>query len=143
MIKRILDPFYGNCFRINYGSEVSKLFEANSSKVSMHLEMFTGSANPLIYTYTNNIEIEINSIINYPYNFKTNYLSRGKHSNIVLSPHKVQVMPKPFSDCVDVEKNPSAMVSILKEKGIEYSREICINYYNQLVINKELNCFYP
>lgn len=140
MIKWILDPFLGNCFRINYGPDVDKNFVINKSDMAMNLEMFSGCSNPLSLLETLNVAIEIGASTAYPIVFKTTPLTQGKHTNIYLTPYNTQVLPKPYSDCVDVEKNPPKMLFIMKQIGMAYSQEFCRNVYTQFFINQEYNC---
>lgn len=109
----------------------------------MNLEIFVSFENPLVNFYTNDPEIEFDTRVGYPFAFKTNFLTRGIHTNIVLFPKKIKVEPKPYSNCVNIEKFPPSMFLTMKKMGVEYSREYCLNFYYQQLINENLECFDP
>lgn len=142
MMKWIWDPRFGNCIKLNHDRSVAKFFEVNNPDIAiMHLELYSAIANKLSTQDMPGIVLEIAPNNGYPFVFSWVPVDSGTHTDIVITSNTARTLPRPYSKCVDIETYSSPILTFMKQMGLNYSREFCLDVVAQYLINKELKCY--
>lgn len=136
------DVNLGNCYRINYKPGLNPDFDIYNVNAGLHLEMYAGISSSLSFATMRGFQIEIKSHDGYPYVFTSHIVSAGSFSNYIITPKLTKVLPKPYSNCVDLDTYKSPHATLLKKLGISYSRENCLDINTQLMIIRDFGCYY-
>lgn len=141
-IEWYFDAIRGSCFRINFEPGLNPDFDIKNAKTGLYFEIYKGLLSS--YTYTDNIglRIEIRNHDNYPNMFDSFYIDMGTLTNMIVYPIRSKAMPNPYSNCVDIETYSSPLYTHLKNLGISYSREKCLDINTQLLINQSFGCYF-
>lgn len=136
------DVNLGNCFRINYKPGLNPDFDIYNVNAGLHLEMYAGIPSPLSFAVIRGLQIEIKSHDGYPFVFLGHLLNVRTHTEITIKPKLSKMLPKPYSNCVNLDTYKSPHASVLKKLGITYTRENCLDINTQLMIIRNFGCYY-
>lgn len=109
--------------------------------MNMIFVIYSGSKNTLVPIDKTGILLDIAPNNGYPFVFSSISADSGTSTDIIISYNEAKVMPKPYSECVDINTYSSPMIPLLKQMDINYTREYCLNVYTQYMINQKLNCY--
>lgn len=140
-VKWFYDPFNGNCFQIN--SNLSNIFKVDHPKSGLKLEIFTGlpTLPNLFPEAKKGIRLEIKYPDGYPFMFNSIPIDIGVSTSINLSPTSNEILPRPFSDCVDSKDLKGIIYSEMQRLGIDYNREQCLDIFSQFTYIQKFGCY--
>lgn len=145
-IKQFYDPYYGNCFRINTTlvnqNNASRTLYADRVGYGFKFEIFTGLSDyeHLSSHASQGIRVEIKDDDGYPYMYQGLLLKPGIHTDIKIRKKNTQVLPQPFSDCIDTTGYNSSIFQEMQRHGLAYTRTYCQEIYVQYYYLKNYGC---
>lgn len=141
-IEWYFDMKRGNCFRFNSNKQFEDwYFDIDNIKTSFFLELYSGQPSAFRVSDGNGFNIELKKSDGYPAIFNSFLIDVGTFTDIVISPIRSKSLPKPYSDCVDIDTYSSPLYTIMKQLNITYSREKCLDVYTQKLVSQEFGCY--
>lgn len=141
---------YGNCFKLNSGSDDSgkrvAIRKALLEGEGFELKMFVGFPfDYLTYLY----EKESYGIVMFideceeKFSLSNNgyFLSPSMHASITLTREKIENLPDPYSSCVNDETFENEFSIEMRKNGLKYSRQNCLMYCKQKLNMEHFQCY--
>lgn len=136
-----IDPSFGTCFRINSKPGRNRAFDVSNVNTGLLIEMYLDESTAFGKSDVVGFTTEIRPHNGYPYMFSTFRIDFGTHNDFNLSPQYSRILSTPALTCVNsLDSYKSPLAEIIKNLGMTYTREICLDIYSQSLIVRDFGC---
>ena len=134
---------YGNCFSFNTKANNTKKILTRPGEINgFKFELYVGLPDEISQKATERGAI---IFINVSSNFDLYQISvePGRETIIGLKKYVTELLPYPYSDCIDLveNENKNDLIGIIKRNNLTYSQELCKSLCFQKYLNMVCNCF--